>query len=100
MHLTKETRNKIGLTIFGLTLFPAVFYGLKALFIGSPGTFSGDFASFYRSLMDMGRDGMVAWGIACGPYMAYEIVLLVRSFSSRSGDRDIDELKSMANDGR
>jgi len=100
MHLTKETRNKIGLTIFGLTLFPAVVYGLKALFIDSPSIFSDDFASFYHSLMDMGWDGMMAWGIACGPYMVYEIVLLVRSFSSRSNDRDIDELESMANGGQ
>jgi hypothetical protein len=100
MHLTKETRNKIGLTIFGLTLFPAVVYGLKALFVDSSTTISGYYVSFYRSLMDMGRDGMVAWGIACGPYMVYEIVLLVRSFSSRSDDRVIDELESMANDDR
>ncbi|BBO86550.1 hypothetical protein DSCO28_71160 [Desulfosarcina ovata subsp. sediminis] len=100
MHLTRETRNKIGLTIFGLTLFPAVVYGLKALLIDSPATFSDDLASFYRSLLDMGWDGMVAWGIACGPYMVYEIILLVRSFTPRSSHRDIDELKSVANRGR
>ena len=100
MHLSKENRNKIGLMIFGLTLFPAIVHGMKDLFVDFSGTIFGFYSWFYRSLLDMAKDGMIAWGIACGPYMVYEIVLLVRSFSSRSSDRDIDELESSATDER
>jgi hypothetical protein len=67
MHITKETRNKIGLMIFGLTLFPAIVYWIKELFLESSDTISGYYGYFYSSLLDMGMDGMVVWGIACGP---------------------------------
>ncbi|MGD9161471.1 MAG: hypothetical protein PVG39_23865 [Desulfobacteraceae bacterium] len=78
MYITKETRNKIGLMIFGLTLFPVVVHWLKKLFMDSSCTILDYYEYFYSSLLDMGMDGMVAWGIACGPYMVYEIALLVR----------------------
>jgi hypothetical protein len=94
MHLTKETRDKIGLTIFGLTLFPAIVHGLKVLFITSPITMLSYYANFYRSLLDMGWDGMAAWGIACVPYMVYEIVLFVRSFFLRTDNLKDEELEN------
>ena len=78
MHITKETRNKIGLMIFGLTLLPAIVFWIKELFADSPESISDYYGYFFGSLLDMGTDGMVVWGIACGPYMVYEIALLVR----------------------
>ncbi|BBO86539.1 hypothetical protein DSCO28_71050 [Desulfosarcina ovata subsp. sediminis] len=80
MHLTKEARNKIGLMVFGMTLFPAMVHGLGKWFMDSSVTISGFYTYFFRSLLDTGKDGMVVWSIACGPYMFYELVLLYRSF--------------------
>ncbi|MGD9160862.1 MAG: hypothetical protein PVG39_20755 [Desulfobacteraceae bacterium] len=78
MHIKKETQNKILLMIFGLTLFPAIVYWLKKLLVDSSGAIWDYYGYFYRSLMDMGMDGVVVWGIACGPYMVYEVLLLLR----------------------
>ncbi len=70
--------------VFGVTLFPVLVYGLATWFmgpsssamIGASATLIDFYTYIYGALLDMGKDGMVAWGIVCAPYMVYEIVLL------------------------
>lgn len=93
MRITKETSKKILLMIFGLTLFPEIVHWIKELFTDSPESISDYYRYFFSSLLDMGVDGMIVWGIACGPYMVYEIVLLVRALLPRSGSLKHPKLK-------
>jgi hypothetical protein len=84
--MTKKTREilyKIGLMIFGLTLLPGMIFFIKAIFVISPITLSDFYSSFYGSLLDMGKDGLIVWGIACSPYLAYEVYLLLTGFTTK-----------------
>ena len=81
--LTRENLYKLGLMIFGLTLFPGMIYIVGKIFITSSNAISDFYSYFYGSLLDMGQDGLIVWGIACGPYLVYEGYLLVKGFLSR-----------------
>jgi hypothetical protein len=92
--MTKEHYYKIGLMVFGLTLFPAFLHAIGRFFLESTTTIAEFYSYFYGSLLDMGMDGLVVWAIACGPYLIYEIVLVVKSFLPKT---DMKE-RSEAND--
>ena len=77
---TRENLYKLGLMIFGLTLFPGMIYIVGKIFITSSNTISDFYSYFYGSLLDMGQDGLIVWGIASGPYLVYEGYLLLRGF--------------------
>jgi hypothetical protein len=78
--LIRENLFKLGLMVFGLTLFPGIFYFVGKVFITSSKTIFDFYSYFYGSLLDMGQDGLIAWGIACGPYLLYEAYLLLQGF--------------------
>lgn len=76
---TRESLWRLLPAAFGLTLFPGMVYALGKSLIALPYASIFDFYSyFYWSLLDMGEDGLIAWGIACGPSMLYEGYLLAR----------------------
>jgi hypothetical protein len=77
--LTKENLIRIGLVVFGLTLFPAIVFLIRNMFL-NPGTpLLSSYVTFYRSLLDVGVDGMISWSIACVPYFAYDVSLLIKN---------------------
>jgi hypothetical protein len=69
----------------GLTLFPGIVHVLQAVLTDSGIAMGAFYAGFYPSLLDLGTKGIVAWCIACGPYMVYEVYGLVRG--SRGGEQ-------------
>ena len=80
VFLRREHLYKVGLMIFGLTLFSGIFYLVGKVFIASSKTISEFYSYFYGSLLDMRQDGLIVWGIACGPYLLYEAYLLLQGF--------------------
>lgn len=72
------------LMVFGLTLFPGIVHILQGIFTGSDIAVRAFYADFYPSLLDMGTKGILAWCIACAPYMVYEIYMLIRGSTSRA----------------
>jgi hypothetical protein len=69
---------KLLLMVFGLTVFPGMVHILQGIFTDSDISVRAFYAGFYPSLLDMGTQGIIAWCIACGPYMVHEIYGLVR----------------------
>ena len=84
--LTRENLYKLGLMIFGLTLFPGMVHLFGKVILPTTKTLSDYYIYFYRSLLDMGKDGLIVWAIACGPYMAYEVYLLLASLGAKKGE--------------
>jgi hypothetical protein len=84
--LTRENFYKLLWTAFGLTLFPGLIFLIKTIFISSDTTISAYYSELYGSLLDVGKDGMVAWCFVCAPYMAYELYLLIKNFRTPKND--------------
>lgn len=78
--LTRENLFKLIWPLLGFTLFPGMIYAANVVFSSSSLTLTGYYSNLYGSLLDVGKDGMVAWCIVCAPYMAYEVYLLARYF--------------------
>ncbi len=76
--LTWEVLIRIGLVVFGLTLFPGIIFLIRNIFIADSPALSTSYAMFYRSLLDVGVDGIISWSIACVPYFAYDVSLLIK----------------------
>jgi hypothetical protein len=84
--LTRENLYKLLWTVFGLTLFPGLIFLIKTIFISSNATISAYYSELYGALLDLGKDGMVAWCFVCIPYMAYEVYLLINNFRTSKND--------------
>ena len=78
--LTKENLYRFGLAIFGFSLFPGIVFLVTKVLFDSPTTMSLYYAKFYRSLLDLGMDGLYSWSVACAPYIVYDIYLLIKSY--------------------
>ena len=76
--LTWEVLIRIGLVVFGLTLFPGIIFLIRNIFIADSLALSTSYAMFYRSLLDVGVDGIISWSIACVPYFAYDVSFLIK----------------------
>ena len=78
MLFTRQNLIRLVLLVCGATVFPAIAYWGWKLVSPSLGTLSEFYAWIYGSLMDLGVDGMLAWGVICTPYLAYDIFLLIK----------------------
>lgn len=79
----RQNIYKLCYMIFGLTLFPGIIYVVGKLLITTSMTISDFYYYFYGSLLDIGKDGLIVWGIASAPYFFYEVYLLLQAFLAR-----------------
>ena len=78
---------KLLLMVFGLTLFPGMVHIVQGIFTDADIAIKAFYAEFYPSLLDMGTKGVIAWCIACAPYMVHEIYGLARGRRSEVRSR-------------
>jgi hypothetical protein len=78
MIFNRDVFYRIGLVIFGLTLFPGIIFLIRNLLFASNAALSTSYAAFYGSLLDFSVDGMISWSIACVPYFAYDVSLMIK----------------------
>lgn len=89
--LTRESLYRLGLALFGFTLCPGIVFLITNIFTESHSTIPELYSEFYRSLLNLGLDGLYSWGVACTPYMAYDIYLIVKSYKAKKieiGNKD------------
>ncbi len=82
----REVFYRIGLVIFGLTLFPGFIFLARYLFFDSNAALSASYAAFYSSLLDFSIEGMISWSIACVPYFAYDVSLMIKNNRSKKSE--------------
>jgi hypothetical protein len=75
--LNREVFYKTGLVVFGLTLFPGIVFLIRNLFSATNPSLLTSYAGFYGSLLDFSVDGLISWSIACVPYFAYDVSLMI-----------------------
>ena len=78
----------MGLVIFGFSFFPGIVFMVGKILFASNVTILAFYSKFYRSLIDMGIDGIYSWSIACAPYIAYDLYLLIKSFRTQRIEKD------------
>ena len=81
--ITREILYRLGLAIFGFSLFPGIVFLVSKIFFAQSTTISAFYTKFYSSLLDLGIDGLFSWCIACAPYLAYDICLLIKTYRIR-----------------
>jgi len=81
--LNREVFYKVGLVVFGLTLFPGIVFVVRNLFSASNTALSTSYAGFYGSLLEFSVKGMISWSIACVPYFAYDVSLMIKNNRTR-----------------
>jgi hypothetical protein len=84
IFLTRENVSKLILMLFGLTLFPGFIHFMGKTFAPAPENVLDFYVYFYHSLLDMGQDGIIVWLIACGPYICYELFVLMKGIFMKS----------------
>lgn len=84
----RENLYKLGLIILGFTLLPGVVHLVGKILGTSSITIEASYLEFYGSLLDIGKDGFIAWSIAFAPYMAYEVYMLLKSFGTKRNVTD------------
>ena len=77
--LNRDVFYRIGLVVFGLSLFPGIVFLIRNLFSASNTALLTSYAGFYKSLLDFSVDGMISWSIACVPYFVYDVSLMVKN---------------------
>jgi hypothetical protein len=82
----REVVYKIGLVVFGLTLFPGFIFLVRNLFFSSTTAISNSYAAFYSSLLDFSVEGMISWSIACVPYFAYDVFLMIKNKRNKESE--------------
>lgn len=82
----REVFYRIGLVIFGLTLFPGFIFLARHLFFDSNAALSASYAAFYSSLLDFSVEGIISWSIACVPYFAYDVSLMIKNNRSKKSE--------------
>jgi len=80
IFLSRENLYRLGLAIFGFSLFPAIVFLIGKMLFASNATLSIFYTKFYGSLLDFGIDGVYSWTIACAPYITYDLYLLIKTF--------------------
>jgi hypothetical protein len=83
IFLTRENLYRFGLVIFGFSVFPGIVFLITKLLFESHQNMSGFYSKFYSSLLNLGLDGLYSWSIACAPYFAYDIYLLIKSYKTQ-----------------
>lgn len=85
----REVFYRIALVVFGLTLFPGIIFLIRSLFFASNAALLSSYAAFYGSLLDFSVEGMISWSIACVPYFAYDVYLMIKS----NRDKKVEPVK-------
>ena len=85
--LTREGLHRLGLALFGFSLFPGIVFLITKIFTDSHSTMPAFYSGFYRSLLNFGLDGLYSWSIACAPFIAYDIYLLIKSYKAKKIER-------------
>ena len=83
---TREVFYRIGLVVFGLTLFPGFIFLVRNLFVTSSAAISTSYTAFYSSLLDFSVEGMISWSIACVPYFAYDVYLMIKNNRNKKSE--------------
>ena len=86
--LSRENLYRLGLAIFGFSFFPGIVFMVGKILFTSNANILSFYSKFYRSLLDMGIDGIYSWSIACAPYIAYDLYLLIKSFRTQKIEKD------------
>ena len=81
--LVRENLYRLGLAIFGFSIFPIFIFLISKIVFSESITISAFYTKFYGSLLDFGVDGFYSWCIACTPYLAYDICLLIKNYRSQ-----------------
>ena len=81
--LTRENLYRLGLAIFGFSLFAGIVFLIGKIFFAESTTISAFYTKFYGSLLDFGVDGLFSWCIACAPYIAYDVYLLRKNYRAQ-----------------
>ena len=84
--LTRENLYRFGLAVFGFSIFPGIVFLITNVLFDSPTTLSLYYAKFYKSLLNLGMDGLYSWTIACAPYIVYDIYLLIKNYREERKD--------------
>jgi hypothetical protein len=66
----KEWLYLLGFFLFGVSIFPAIFFSIAEEFVAPSDTLGKFYGEFYRSLFN--RDAYTAWSIAFGPYVLFQ----------------------------
>jgi hypothetical protein len=82
----REVVYRIGLVVFGLTLFPGFIFLVRHLFFASTTAISNSYAAFYGSLLDFSVEGMISWSIAFVPYCAYDVFLMIKNRTNKESE--------------
>jgi hypothetical protein len=83
---TRDVFCRIGLVVFGLTLFPGFIFWVRNLFFASNTAISNSYTAFYASLRDFSVEGMISWSIACVPYFAYDVSLMIKNNRNKKSE--------------
>jgi hypothetical protein len=86
MIFNRDVFYRIGLVIFGLTLFPGIIFLIRNLFFASNAALSTSYTAFYSSLLDFSVEGMISWSIACVPYFAYDVFLMIKDKRTKESE--------------
>ena len=84
--LTRENFYRLGLAIFGFSLFPGIVFLISKIFFAETTAISAFYTKFYGSLLDFGTDGLFSWCIVCAPYLIYDLYLIWKHHRSQTAD--------------
>jgi hypothetical protein len=84
--LNRNVLFRIGLVVFGLTLFPGFVFLVRDLFFSSSTAIPDSYAAFYSSLLDFSVKGMISWSIAYVPYLAYDVFLMIKNNRTKKSE--------------
>ena len=83
---TRENLYRLGLAVFGFSFFPGIVFLISKILFESHTSMPAFYSKFYRSLLNLGMDGLYSWSVACAPYIAYDIYLLIKSNKAKKID--------------